>query len=285
MMELLWLPFTLGTIFLCGVGQVLAKESRSGVSSADYTLLFGLHVFLMFTIYWVLFHESASFPIGTWLWAAFAASLSGFAYVVYYESMKHGKISIVGTVAGAYAPWTVILALVFLGESLSVFEMAAIALTVLSVLLFTYASGNGEGQRTERKGLILALCAFFLWGTSAVMAKDVLGDIGNTNFLLVFGLVNPAIWTVYWLASTKGKLCINGAGIGILELSLLFLALGGITLYVSFDNGPVSIVSPVTNLYPIVTVLVAKVRLKEKLTTRQYLALAMLFACIPLFAL
>lgn len=284
-MELLWLPFTLGTIFLCGFGQVFAKESRSGVSSADYSFLFGIVVLLMFSAYWLVFRGDASFPLGTWLSAAFAASLSGLAYVAYYESMRHGKISIVGTVAGAYAPWTVLLALIFLGESLGVFEGLAIALTVTSVLLFTYASGNGDGQRTERKGLVLALCAFFLWGTSAVLAKDVLGEIGNTNFLLVFALVNPAIWTVYWLGTSKGKLHVPADGRTILVLSLVFLALGGITLYVSFDNGPVSIVSPVTNLYPIVTVLVAKVRLKEKLTARQYIALAMLFACIPLFAL
>ncbi len=284
-MELLWLPFTLGTIFLCGFGQVFAKESRSGVSSADYSFLFGIVVLLMFSAYWLAFRGDSSFPLGTWLSAAFAASLSGLAYVAYYESMRHGKISIVGTVAGAYAPWTVLLAIIFLGETLGVFEGLAIALTVTSVLLFTYASGNGDGQRTERKGLVLALCAFFLWGTSAVLAKDVLGEIGNTNFLLVFALVNPAIWTVYWLGTSKGRLHVPVDGRRILVLSLVFLALGGITLYVSFDNGPVSIVSPVTNLYPMVTVLVAKVRLKEKLTARQYIALAMLFACIPLFAL
>jgi drug/metabolite transporter (DMT)-like permease len=46
----------------------------------------------------------------------------------------------------------------------------------------------------------------------------------------------------------------------------------------------VSIVSPITNLYPILTIAFAKVRLRERLTIRQYAALAMLIVAIPLFA-
>ena len=56
-------------------------------------------------------------------------------------------------------------------------------------------------------------------------------------------------------------------------------------MYVAFANGNVSIVSPITNLYPIVTIAVAKIRLKELLTPRQYVALAMLLVAVPLFSL
>lgn len=50
-------------------------------------------------------------------------------------------------------------------------------------------------------------------------------------------------------------------------------------------TGNVSIVSPITNLYPIITIAVAKVRLKERLSARQVIALAMLLVSIPLFSL
>ncbi len=284
MMELLWLPFSLATIFFYGVGQVLAKESRARISSANYLLLLGISIFAVYGVYWLVLREPTAHDAHSWFKACVAAALSGGAYIAYIEAIKHGKVSIVGTVAGAYAPWTIILALILLGETLSAGEGIGVALVVSGMLLFTYRTSNGENGKTESLGILLALGALLLWGTSAVMAKDVITDIGQTDFIGVFAVICPTMWIVYWLASAKGKLEVPRNGSRVLGLSMLFLTMGGITMYIAFANGNVSIVSPITNLYPILTIAVAKVRLKERLTIRQYTALAMLMAAIPLFS-
>ncbi|MCX6658747.1 MAG: EamA family transporter, partial [Euryarchaeota archaeon] len=154
-MELLWLPFSIATILMYGFGQVLAKETRTNVSSANILLLLGVNIFVMWLVYWLLFRAPGSFPAETWLQAALAAGLSGAAFVTYYESLKHGKVSIVGTVAGAYAPWTVVLALVFLGETMSLGEGIGVLLVVMSMLVFTYSTGNGNNgnKKTELLGI------------------------------------------------------------------------------------------------------------------------------------
>mgnify|MGYP002387558179 FL=1 len=213
------------------------------------------------------------------------AALSGAAYLTFYEAVKHGKVSIVGTVAGAYAPWTVLLALLFLGEEMTYGEGAGVALVVGGMLLFTYNPGNGNDKRTETRGILLAVCSLFFWGTSATVAKGAIDVIGDTNFIGVYAAVCPAMWAIYWLFTTKGKFELPKADLKILELSMLFLAAGGITMYLAFANGDVSIVSPITNLYPVLTIAVAKMRLKESLTLKQYAALAMLLVAIPLFSL
>jgi transporter family protein len=283
-MELMWLPFSLATIMMYGLGQVFAKETRTNVSSANLLLLLGANVLTMWAVYWLIFREPGSYSASIWLQAVFAAALSGFAFVTYYESLKHGKVSIVGTIAGAYAPWTVVLALVFLGESMSIGEGMGVLLVVASMLLFTYSTGGNGERRTELLGIAFAVCCLFFWGTSAAVAKDAINEIGDTNFIGVYALVCPTIWLVYWLAREKAKFEMPKSNRWLLELSLLCLAGGGITLYLAIQNGPVSIVSPITNVYPIVTIVLAKMRLKEKLTTRQMVALAMLFLSIPLFS-
>ena len=286
-MELLWLPFSIATIIMYGFGQVLAKETRTNVSSANILLLLGVNVLVIWLVYWFLFRRPGSFPAETWLQAAGAAGLSGAAFVTYYESLKHGKVSIVGTVAGAYAPWTVVLALVFLGETMSLGEGIGVVLVVLSMLVFTYSTGNGNNgeKKTELLGIAFAICSLFFWGTSAAMAKGSISDIGDTNFIGVYALVVPSIWVVYWLAREKGKFERPKSNGWLLELSFLCLAGGGITLYLAIQNGNVSIVSPITNLYPLLTIAVAKARLKEQLNLRQIIALAMLFISVPLFSL
>jgi transporter family protein len=291
-MELLWLPFSVATILMYGFGQVFAKETRANVSSASLLLLLSANIFVMWLAYYLVFREPGSFPMRLWLQAVAAAALSGFAYVTYYESIKHAKVSIVGTIAGAYAPWTVVLALVFLGESMSLGEGVGVLLVVASMLIFTYAAGNGNGnenglggKRTELLGIAFAVCSLFFWGTSAAVAKGVITDMGNTNFIGVYALVCPSIWVVYWLVRDRGKLERPKSNAWLLELSLLCFAAGGITLYLAIQNGNVSIVSPITNLYPLVTIAVAKTRLKEQLSLRQIVALAMLFVSVPLFSL
>jgi transporter family protein len=284
-MELLWLPFSLATIFFYGLGQVLAKETRTGVSSANYLLLLSVNILAIWGIYWLVLSERSGHSLYSWFQAVVAAALSGGAYIAYYEALKRGKVSIVGTVAGAYAPWTVVLALMFLGEGMSVAEGFGVALVVSAMLVFTYRQGNGEERKTELLGIVFALCSFLLWGTSAAMSKGVITEIGQTDFIGVYAVVCPSIWFAYWLSSTRGRFEMPKASKRVLELSMLFLAFGGITMYLAFANGDVSIVSPITNLYPVLTIAVAKIRLRERLTLRQYAALGMLMAAIPLFSL
>lgn len=285
MMDLLWLPFSLATIFFYGVGQVLAKESRAGTSSANYMLMFGISIFAIWGLYWAAFREPNPHDTHAWVKACIAAALSGGAYITYFEAIKHGKISIVGTVAGAYAPWTVVLALIFLGEAMSIGEGIGVALVVAGMLVFTYSSNNGEKGRTELLGIMFALGAFFLWGTSAAMSKDAITEIGQTDFIGVYAVVCPLMWVVYWVVRAKGRFEMPTGNRLVLGLTMLFLAAGGITMYAAFANGNVSIVSPITNLYPMMTIAVAKFRLRESLTMRQYAALAMLIAAVPLFSL
>jgi O-acetylserine/cysteine efflux transporter len=283
-MELAWLPFSLATILFYGLGQVFVKETRTQISSANYLLLFSGNIGIIWAVYWFFFHESTSYETWAWIQAIVAAALSGAAYLTYYEALKHGKVSIVGTVAGAYAPWTILLALLFLGEEMTYGEGAGVALVVGGMLMFTYNPGNGNGKRTERMGIAFAVCSLFFWGTSATVAKGAIDVIGDTNFIGVYAIVCPAMWAAYWLYTTKGKFEMPKADLRILELSMLFLTAGGITMYLAFANGNVSIVSPITNLYPVLTIVAAKVRLKESLTVKQYAALAMLLVAIPLFS-
>ena len=284
-MSLLWLPFSLATILLYGFGQVFAKETRTNVSSANILMLFGVNILGMWLVYWLIFNEPGDYDMATWAQAAGAAALSGAAFVTYYESLKHGKISVVGTIAGAYAPWTVILALVFLGESMSLGEGLGVALVVSAMLIFTYSAGDNGDKKTELLGIMFAIASLFFWGTSAALAKGAINEMGETNFIGLYALVCPSIWVVYWLATERGRFEMPKSNKWVLELSMLFIAGGGITLYLAIANGNVSIVSPITNLYPLLTIAVAKVRLKERLTTRQIIALAILFVSVPLFSL
>ncbi len=284
-MELIWLPFSLATIAFYGLGQVFAKETRTNVSSGNLLIILSANIFVIWIVYFLAFRDTSISPsTDSWIYGAIAAGLSGAAYVTFYEALKHGKVSIVGTIAGAYAPWTVILALVFLKEPMSLVEGLGVVLVVAAMLIFTYGGEENGERKTSLLGIAFALCSFLFWGASAAFAKGAITDIGNTNFIGVYALVCPTIWVAYWLGSEKGRFEMPKSNRWILELSMLCFALGGITYYLAIQNGNVSIVTPITNLYPLLTIIAAKYRLREKLTLRQYAALAMLLLSIVLFS-
>src|SRR5512136_119175 len=160
-MDLLWLPFSIATILLYGFGQVFAKETRVKGASANLLIILGANMFVMWGVYWLLFRQQGSFSISSWLQAAGAVALSGAAYVSYYETLKHGKVSVVGTIAGAYAPWTVFLAIVFLGETMSFGEATGVVLVVAAMLIFTYSVGSNGDRKTELLGITFAVASLF----------------------------------------------------------------------------------------------------------------------------
>src|SRR5512137_2074830 len=59
-MELLWVPFSFAGIFLWGVGQVFAKETRSDVHSSNLLLLFAANIAVINIAYWLLFGHLSS---------------------------------------------------------------------------------------------------------------------------------------------------------------------------------------------------------------------------------
>jgi len=112
--------------------------------------------------------------------------------------------------------------------------------------------------------LLYAVLASLTWGIWGVLTKFISGDISpfTTHFMFTTG----ALFTLPLVirrckireASIKGILFGIGAGI--------LVVLGNVSVYQSFQmGGNASIVIPFTNLYPLVTIIIALTIFKEKL--------------------
>jgi uncharacterized membrane protein len=136
--------------------------------------------------------------------------------------------------------------------------------------------------------LLYTLLAVICWGVWALLGK-VIGDALSpalTQALSTIGLL--PIMLVLWRfqksskeahqrgSSTKGKLFALGAGV--------ITCLGNISYYDVLNRGAkASMVVPLTALYPLVTVLLALVVLKEHLNLIQGLGIALSLVAIYLF--
>jgi len=137
--------------------------------------------------------------------------------------------------------------------------------------------------------LMWSLATIVLWGTWGLVSKIASGGIdAYVNQLLYTVGLAPLLVFVAWTVSKSSQgVKREGQRRGIFWAFLTGI-LGGLGDLAFFQalvkGGKASVVSPVTALFPVVTVLLALIFLKERLGRVQWLGLALAFVAIYLLS-
>jgi transporter family protein len=136
--------------------------------------------------------------------------------------------------------------------------------------------------------LLWSLATIVLWGTWGLVSKIASAGVdAYVNQLLYTAGLAPLLifvaWTVHKHSQDKGK----GRRAGVFWAFLTGI-LGGVGNLAFFQalvkGGNASVVAPVTALFPMVTVLLALLFLKERLGRVQWVGLALAFVAIYLLS-
>ena len=208
--------------------------------------------------------------------AAISGSLGLFAY---YRGIAVGAISVVAPIAGVSAVLPVIFGIAT-GESPSALQLAGIACALLGVFF-----AAREPRRTEARfaaGAGLALLAAIGFGgyfpfmhaagdADAWWASLIFRLTSTTVILVAVAIARPALGVAGRLLPLLGLI-----GFGDMFGNLLFAAASG--------RGLVSVTSVLASLYPIVTVVLARIVLNEKVARIQEGGIALTLAGVALIS-
>jgi len=137
--------------------------------------------------------------------------------------------------------------------------------------------------------LLWSLASIVLWGTWGLVSKIAsTGVDAYVNQLLYTAGLAPLLvfvaWTVHKQRNTEKR---DGHGWGVFWAFLTGI-LGGVGNIFFFQalvtGGKASVVAPVTALFPMVTVLLALIFLRERLGRKQWAGLALAFVAIYLLS-
>lgn len=131
----------------------------------------------------------------------------------------------------------------------------------------------------DRIWLVYTILAAISWGIWGVMTKFISGNIGPfvTHFLFTIGAL--ATLPLVIRNCKKSEMSIKGIFYGI-GASIL-VVLGNVSVYKSFNlGGQAAVVIPFTNLYPLVTILIALLIFKEKLNRINFLGILIIIPAI-----
>lgn len=239
-----------------------------------------------------------------------------------YRAFAIGTLALVSPIAASYAALTALLSLLS-GEHPAVPQLLGIALTLCGVVLASTVSshpkpafsqsapspasvaplpaavGRGWGRGPLAPGLVEALGALLLFGVGYWALRFVVGPLGGytTAFvgkaadlvaLVVFGLVAsrvlarraPARAVVYQVATRPARLFL----FWVIPNALLDTA-ANVAYNLGIAGSLTSIVSVISSLFAAVTVLLAWIFLRERLTRWQWLGVAVIFAGVALVSM
>lgn len=273
-----WLVHSMFTILLWGVWGFLGKLAGNQLTSAESQAFSTLG--LLPVLVFLLLRKPARGPrLLRGLVCGFVSGLLvGSGNLAYYHALAvGGAVSSVTPLTALYPVVTILLAVVFLRERISVVQAGGIALALASIALFNPPAAAEGGASLW---LAYALVPVGLWGTGGLLQKistdDISSELTTVAFLSAFLPIAAAILLTQPLRWTHS----TGTWIQAVLLGVLF-GVGNLTLLVAFGSGgKASVVTPLTGLYSIVTIPLALLFLEERIAWREGLGIALALAAV-----
>ena len=278
----MWILLAAGSAFFAGVTSILAK---CGIRKTDSTVATAVRtiVVLIMSALMVLIVGSAGtitqISAKSWLFLVLSGLSTGASWLCYFRALQNGDVNKVVPIDKSSTILTMLMAFIFLQESISLLKVVCIVVIAAGTLLMLEKK-DVTGEKKSRVWLPYAvLSAVFAAATS------ILGKIGISN---VESNLGTTIRTAVVMLMAWMMVLVTGKTDKVREIprkELLFICLSGLATgaswlcyYKALQDGPASIVAPIDKLSILVTVLFSRIVFKEKLSLKSGIGLALLTA-------
>jgi drug/metabolite transporter (DMT)-like permease len=268
-----WLLWTLLTILTWGIWAILSKLLSLEVPSATISQALSTWGIVPVVLALYFLRDEQALPdskrrrLGTWL-ALGSGIVSCLGNIAYFDVFNRGaKAAAVIPITALYPAVTVLLAILLLKERVSWLQWLGIGLSVGAIYLFNVPQEQGMFS----PWLLFALIPIVLWGVCGLMQKMSTEHISARSaaiwFLLSFLPVAMLIVMMEPLpTSLSVRTWLLAGAVGFT------LALGNFTILLAFaSGGQASIIAPLAGLYPLVSIPIAIVVLRERIGWRESL--------------
>jgi drug/metabolite transporter (DMT)-like permease len=211
--------------------------------------------------------------------------------LAYFTGLQFGPISIVAGTVAAFGGLTVVLSVLFRGESLTPLQALGATIGTIGVLLTSVAFGGGiRATRLAGPGVVFALVALVLFALTTIVTDIGLETMSWLQLYTVARVVNSSIGLVvlgllgvahHRLAARpdapgpgSGPIWTSrGAIVAVVAAGVLDVV-GDVAFAAGLESAPTWMVGLAASFGPAVTILVAVALLGERLRPIQWLGLA-----------
>ena len=276
----MWVIFAFLSAFFAGITSILAKcgirKTDSNVATFIRTIIVLLFSLLMVMIVGS-FPTLKNLSAKTILFLVLSGLSTGASWLCYFRALQKGNINKVVPIDKSSTVLTIIIATIFLGESITLYKTLGVIAIGLGTLMMI--EKKDTENKTEEKGWL------FYAILSAVFASltSILGKVGIEG---VESNLGTSIRTVVVIVMSFVMVSVTGKVKEIKRIDkkeLVFILLSGISTgaswlfyYRALQDGEASIVVPIDKLSILVTIAFSYFVFKEKLGKKALIGLVLI---------
>ena len=280
----MWLLYAAGSAFFAGITSILAK---CGIRNTDSTVATAVRTVIVLIFSWLMVlaagsgDQLGSISGYTLLFLILSGAATGASWLCYFRALQIGDINKVVPVDKSSTVLTILLALIFLGEGISLPKAAAVLVIAAGIFLMIEKK-DAKGETAEGSGtyswfLYAAGSAFFASLTSILGKIGISGVESNLGTAIRTCVVLVMAWLMVAIQKKGGEVQnISRRELGFICLSGVATGASWLCYYRALQDGPASVVAPVDKLSVLVTVVFSYFVFGEKLSRRAAAGLALL---------
>lgn len=279
----MWLLYAFGSALFAGMTSILAKV---GIKNTDSNLATALRTVIVLLFSWLMVfvagsqHTIGAISARSLICLILSGGATGASWLCYFKALQLGNVNKVAPVDKSSTILTVILAFLFLGETLT--ALMGIGLVLLAAGTYLMIQ-RWESEPSDIKNKSWLFYAIF----SAIFAAltSILGKIGIQGIESNLG---TAIRTIVVLIMAWGIVLFQKKQAlikGIDRKSWTFITLSGLATglswlcyYRALQEGNASMVVPIDKLSVVITILFSRAFLKEVLPGKAFIGLLFVIA-------
>jgi drug/metabolite transporter (DMT)-like permease len=266
-------------------GALAAKKVRA-VTVTTVAFCFGL----LFAIA-LSFFVGANFSQAAITSGIYAGIASGIAISCLYAALALGPISIVSPLTAVISAIIPVIFDLTTGASLGPYSLIAIALILVAVVLVAFVPGQ-DFRLPSLKAVLYSLGAGFGFAGIFVFLDGAPSDSGLATLIVmrIVGIALMLAGLTYAFIKYRPKQFLETSVFGRSLIWLVLLAgsgdvLGNVFFLIATRAGELAIAAVLTSLYPVGTILLARIVLKERIAKSQTLGIVLAIAACVLIAI
>lgn len=278
----MWVLFAFGSALFAGMTAILSK---SGIKNTDSNVATAVRTVVVLLFSWLMVFIVGSqdtideLSAKTLLFLVLSGLATGGSWLFYFKALQLGNVNKVTPIDKSSTILTMILAILFLGESLTLAKAVAILFIGLGTYLMIQKKRDVAVVEVHNNRWILyAVCSAVFASLTSILGKiGIEGVESNLGTAIRTIVVLIMAWVIVFV--TRKQHMVKK----IDRRSWIFLILSGfatggswLCYYRALQDGLASVVVPIDKLSILITIIFSYVFLKETLTKKALLGLVLI---------
>lgn len=268
----MWIIYAFGSAFFAGITAILAKI---GIKNTDSNLATAIRTIVILIFSWLMvfivgsFNTISNLTMKTIIFLILSGLSTGLSWLCYFKALQLGNVNKVTPIDKSSTILTMILAMTFLNEEITLLKIVSIILIGIGTYMMIEKKKDDK-VASDNKWLFFAIGSAVFASLTSILGKvGIEGVESNLGTAIRTIVVLVMAWIVVFVTRKQTEIKnIDKKSWKFLIFSGLTTGLSWLCYYKALQDGQASIVVPIDKLSILITIAFSYFYLKEKLNKK-----------------